>query len=266
MKVSSKFIESVINTSNEIMQNKSSHKISGSIKYVTDSIKEIRKYNHKRILDLLEQEEEDSALFCPISLFGTMDFGRLEVAHTRTLGWLIDPSKNHDFKYILTEKFFKLFGLELNIKTIKDFRVETEKTLVKDGETFGRADIYVTYSKDDVLHTLIVEAKVDANLEEDQYFRYKKFLTKINGDKKLVILSKSGDVDNLDFLDCPIGDYQSLYRLFLDAFKKLPPSDSVWFLKYYLAGIAQDILGLPLLKKRKIEETNLPYEILRILG
>jgi hypothetical protein len=34
------------------------------------------------------QLPEDDPLASPISLFGTMDYGRLETAHTRALAWL----------------------------------------------------------------------------------------------------------------------------------------------------------------------------------
>ena len=44
---------------------------------------------------------DDDPLKCPISLFRTMDFGRLETAHTRTLAWLLDPKGEHGFGGIL---------------------------------------------------------------------------------------------------------------------------------------------------------------------
>src|SRR5437867_2303238 len=33
----------------------------------------------------------------PVSLFGVMEMGRLEVAHTRTLAWMLDPNCQHGF-------------------------------------------------------------------------------------------------------------------------------------------------------------------------
>src|SRR5262245_56355407 len=45
----------------------------------------------------LRELSDDDPLRCPISLFRTMDYGRLETAHTRTLAWLLDPQREHGF-------------------------------------------------------------------------------------------------------------------------------------------------------------------------
>jgi hypothetical protein len=46
----------------------------------------------------LAELDKDDPLLCQISLFRTMDSGRLEIAHTRTLAWLLDPKNlEHGF-------------------------------------------------------------------------------------------------------------------------------------------------------------------------
>jgi hypothetical protein len=45
----------------------------------------------------LRELDKDDPLLCPISLFRTMDAGRLEIAHTQTLAWLLHPEREHGF-------------------------------------------------------------------------------------------------------------------------------------------------------------------------
>jgi hypothetical protein len=56
-----------------------------------------RAAKRKQIRALLSSLPEDDPIRCPISLLGTLDFGRLETAHTRTLAWLLDPGREHGF-------------------------------------------------------------------------------------------------------------------------------------------------------------------------
>lgn len=51
----------------------------------------------QEVQEALRQLPADDPLRCPISLFGTMDYGRLETAHTNALAWLLDPRKAHGF-------------------------------------------------------------------------------------------------------------------------------------------------------------------------
>jgi hypothetical protein len=52
---------------------------------------------HQRILQqYLTQLPGDDPLLGRVSLFGTMDYGRLETAHTRTLAWMLDTELVND--------------------------------------------------------------------------------------------------------------------------------------------------------------------------
>src|SRR5437016_4569566 len=70
-----------------------------------------RKATQERVRVRLVELSDDDPLRCPISLFRTMDYGRLETAHTRTLAWLLDPEREHGFGQILIAALLRrLFG------------------------------------------------------------------------------------------------------------------------------------------------------------
>src|SRR2546430_11646191 len=52
-----------------------------------------RRVTQEFVRTRLVQLSDDDPLRCPISLFRTMDCGRLETAHTRALAWLLDPNQ-----------------------------------------------------------------------------------------------------------------------------------------------------------------------------
>jgi hypothetical protein len=265
MKVTRTFVEQVIATSKIVSDLKSSHHIESSIKLVNNPIKSIRDHNLKKIKQILDNEMDDSALFCPISLFGTMEMGRLEVAHTRTLGWLISPKESHGFGHELTKSFLKLFGLSHDFSNIQEVFIETEKQLFIGEESYGRADIYVSIVSGTTQHTLIVEAKIDSILSKQQYKKYMTYLQHVSGHKSLGVLVTEEALNELEFVDSSIVTYQQVYKAFLDTSRSLSSTNGAWFLKYYLAGIAQDILHLPKIRKNNINENELPYQLLKML-
>src|SRR5262245_8400373 len=60
-------------------------------------LQQLRVKTQSQLRALLDGLPEDDPIFCPVSLFGTIDLGRLETAHTRTLAWLFDPQGEHGF-------------------------------------------------------------------------------------------------------------------------------------------------------------------------
>jgi hypothetical protein len=182
-----------------------------------------------------------------ISLFGTMDYGRLETAHTRTLAWLLNPEKEHGFGNKLMNVFFKL--IEPN--TIFDVtEVIPEKTFSNYINNKGRFDIWITgkYRNNSSRALIVVEAKIDANEGKSQLGGYEKELKNYKEFKKIykVFLtpegrhaksSASNTWYNISFLDLVI------------AFNKVIKKESddlpgYHFLKYYLSGIIHDVLRL----------------------
>lgn len=51
----------------------------------------------KQRIDKLREQDRDNPCFGRISLFGSMDLGRWETAHTSFLAWLFDPNQPHGF-------------------------------------------------------------------------------------------------------------------------------------------------------------------------
>src|SRR6266540_1614579 len=79
-------------------------------------------------------------LLCPISLFRTMDYGRLETAHTRTLAWLLDPKKEHGFgDKLLAALLRRLDGAE-QFDALRDLHLASEYPTEATG-TKGRLDV-----------------------------------------------------------------------------------------------------------------------------
>src|SRR4051812_31434063 len=64
-----------------------------NLQWLADSFQKWRATTTDLVKKLLVKLPDDDPLRCPISLFRTMDYGRLETAHTRTLAWLFDPKK-----------------------------------------------------------------------------------------------------------------------------------------------------------------------------
>jgi hypothetical protein len=110
----------------------------------------------------------DDPLRCPISLFRTMDHGRLETAHTRTLAWLLDPTGEHAFG----DKLLAALLLHLSTSAAFDMltvkRVERELRISNDrADASGRLDVFVEGQWSIGMSapspwTLVIEAKIDA--------------------------------------------------------------------------------------------------------
>lgn len=239
-----------------------------------DTLKELDdflpKCNKKIVVSLknnIEKLNDDSPLFCPVSLYQGIDGGRMEVSHTRTLGWLLDPNamESHGFvDTLMLKAFLEHVDKAFANRIIKVTNVNTEfvaqdcekhGTKQKKNKKFGRLDIIINCKlknhEKETNGIVLVEAKVGAKKEEDQLKRYKQWLAKHrvgrrmkNCDILLVFLSQKKDTDktlwkNLSYLEL------------VESFSKVLSSNTektagYHFLRYYLAGIMIDILGWPL--------------------
>jgi hypothetical protein len=103
---------------------------------------------------------KDHPAKCPISLFGAMDYGRLEVAHTRTLAWLLDPSKEHGFGRVLLDSF--LHSLHIDGK-LTETKVTAERLFKSSSNTdVGRTDIWIEGRIRHAQWRIVIEAKIGA--------------------------------------------------------------------------------------------------------
>src|SRR5262245_41158484 len=73
--------------------------------------------HHDELLEqYLRQLPSDDPLFNPVSLFGTIDYGRLEIAHTRALAWLLgDHEHGFGSKLIESQLLYLLPGRQISL-------------------------------------------------------------------------------------------------------------------------------------------------------
>jgi hypothetical protein len=210
----------------------------------------------------VETLPDDDPLKCPISLFRTMDAGRLETAHTRTLAWLLDPTREHGFRTTLIAALLRrLFG-ESYSNALRVLRTASEYP-IDGGGAGGRLDVVMEGTWENGARNgwvLVIEAKVDASEGEDQLQRYEAWLrSNAKGREPLrVFLTADGHLpesgadkwESLSFLE--------LVRVFRAEYSGLRDAPGFHFLRFYLAGVLQDVCGLP----RNVESQNAdPYVV-----
>lgn len=189
-------------------------------------------------------------LLCPVSLLGTIDFGRLETAHTRTLAWLLNPGEAHGFGHRLVFPFLKrVFGNEAG-RDPRDIEVESERP-VSDlrGVNLGRLDILLRGTWTSLAGTpekwvVLVEAKIDAEEGELQCERYERAIeSSLAADHNALVFltpvgiepttEKIGKWQKMSFLD--------LACLFRNQLPSLTGAVGYDFLRLYLAGVFRDL-------------------------
>jgi PD-(D/E)XK nuclease superfamily len=139
---------------------------------------------------------------CPISLYTVMEMGRLEVAHTATLAWLLDPKNEHGFGNVLTKILLRHICRCGNLPHFVVHKVEAERiyrnSLMDDS---GRTDIWIegSYGKrsNSEPWLVVIEAKIGASEGDRQLDRYnveiKKWRAKYRSDNvHQIFLSPEG--------------------------------------------------------------------------
>lgn len=153
-------------------------KIDRDLKLLARSFEKIRTRMLKSLggKNWLEKLPRYDPLLSPIGSFGVIDLGLRETAHTRMLGWLMDPRQNHGFNDVLLRYFLQeLFELP-KIPELLDTRIDCESV---SSESKDRLDICM-HGKWRLADgktkswLVIVEAKIDAGEGEDQCDRYEK--------------------------------------------------------------------------------------------
>jgi hypothetical protein len=190
-------------------------------------------------------------LRCPISLFGTLDLGLHETAHTRALAWLLDPGKEHGFGDVLLRALLrKVFGKEAAFH-LPDVAVTSE---FRDGESRDRIDIHLQGSWIDAHQNgaperwkIILEAKIRAEEGEAQLARYEKQVH-MDDPHALVFLTTDGRSAVTGSQDgktkwIPLS-FKELMALFNNCLPKLERKPGFEFLRLYMAGVLKDIYQL----------------------
>jgi hypothetical protein len=140
----------------------------------------------------------DDPVNCQISLFRTMDYGRLERAHTRTVAWLLNPRETHGFGTELLDAMFQLALGGPSPVPVHVQQVISEYPIDVPGVGFGFIDIFAkgTWQIDDHVEqwVLVVEAKVGHVEGEGQLAKYDAWLsTNTSGRILKVFLTPDGD-------------------------------------------------------------------------
>jgi hypothetical protein len=200
---------------------------------------------------------KNDPLNCAISLFAPMDYGRLETANTRALGWLFDPRQGHGFGTTLLKTFLASLHHEFGNAEFFVDKVECERMISHIGENAsGRLDILATgrfakHSGIDLPWVLLIEAKIDASEQPNQLERYEQWVDARHPDALFVRVfltpdgrpaeSGSGNWKAMSFL--------SLACALRRAYGMLSEENPGYhYLRFFITGVLSDICGwrLPL--------------------
>ena len=213
-----------------------------------------------RLLNL----SDDDPLRCPVSLFRTMDLGRLETAHTRTLAWLLDPRKTneHGFGDVLLRAILGRLAGQSKFDELAIDRFHSEFPIQGSGSR-GRLDLlaegsWIT-SGVQVAWTMVIEAKVDAFESEGQLGKYDDWLKIHAPNRELyrVFLTPNGRITDSSNAEWTPLSFLELVRIFRAVYGGLRNAPGFHFLRFYLAGVLQDVCRFP----RAIEDASDPYSV-----
>jgi hypothetical protein len=210
-----------------------------------------RRYYERLLHQHLAQLPGDDPLLSPVSLFATMDYGRLETAHTRALAWLLDD-REHGFGFRLLEALLLHLLEGRQIRRTHVERVESEYVVDRGSASTGKGRIDILAegrweeSGEEVSWLLVIEAKIDAEEGEEQLSQYDAWLGRYAHATEVlrVFLTPDGRSAQsaqaawqpLSFLDLA----SVLCRV-----SGLHDKPGYHFLRYYLTGVLRDICELP---------------------
>jgi hypothetical protein len=240
------------------------------LQFLAKSFDTWRQWVQEQIRLSLQRLDPDDPLLCPISLFGTMDYGRLETAHTRTLAWLVNPKAEHGFGEKLLATLLQRLTRRDRIDTLSAEHVTSEYPIAGADEK-GRLDVLAegTWDEDgkQVRWVLVIEAKVDAWEGETQLEKYEQWLSPYAAERRVdrllrVFLTPDGRAAESGADEWEPLSYPDLVRTFRPGYAELRDSAGFHFLRFYLAGVLQDICGCP---RRTAEDAPNPYVVLDYL-
>lgn len=220
--------------------------------FLANRFDEWRRRTRELVSSRLAGLSDDDPLRCPISLFRTMDSGRLEKAHTRTLAWLLDPAKNeeHGFGDSLLEALLgRLAGRKHFVRLLVN-RVASEY-LLEGSAGAGRLDVLAEGDwecmGERVRWLLVIEAKIDAWEGEGQLDKYDEWLHKHAAGREVyrVFLTPDGRMPEGGCEEWESLSFLELVQTFRTVYDRLRTTPGFHFLRYYLAGVLQDVCLCP---------------------
>jgi len=212
-----------------------------------------RRDYQQRLQKYLAKLPSDDPLRGQVSLFGTMDYGRLETAHTRTLAWLLDK-KEHGFDYQLLEALLRhlLNGRQIRLTQVDQVVSEYSVDRGLARTEAGRFDILAKGRWKEkgkvVAWLLVIEAKIDAEEGEEQLSQYDDWLMRHAQQTEVlrVFLTPDGREPRTNSAKCK---WQTLKFVELASVFRhvsgLQDTPGYHFLRYYLTGVLREICGYP---------------------
>lgn len=220
-----------------------------NLRFLADRFEEWRRRTKEFMRTHLTELDKDDPLICRISLFRTMDYERLETAHTRTLAWLLDPKGEHGFGTRLLAALLRRLSNQDCSTSLKVKHVESEYP-IDDSNARGRLDVLAEGAWEDGEQggwVLVIEAKVDAREGEDQLQKYEGWLRSIATGRDVfrVFLTPNGRPPETGTEEWESFSFLKLVQIFRAVYSDLRETPGFHFLRFYLAGVLQDICGFP---------------------
>ncbi|MHB8743862.1 MAG: PD-(D/E)XK nuclease family protein [Sulfuricaulis sp.] len=213
-------------------------------------------------LNVYKNKHQDSPVFSVATLFGPIDYGRLETATTRAIAWLIDPEQPHGFGCDVADLVMRL----VDERGGGSRRLRSVSAVIPEKRTKrgGRIDVWAEGRwNDGARWTLLIEAKIDAVESQDQLKRYE---DEVRGIPEWIgiFLTRDGSMPTSSNAKWKSLSFQALanalVRYYTSAGRGKRGSD---FLRLFAAGILRDILERPV--PIAIKQNN-RFEIADLLG
>lgn len=233
-----------------------------NLRFLAHRFDKWRRATQEFVRTRLAELDKDDPLKCPISLFRTMDYGRLETAHTRTLAWLLDPKGEHGFGATLLAALLRRLSGRDCAETLRVELVESEVPIDGSGAK-GRLDVLVEGAWEDEERDgwiLVIEAKVDAWEGEEQLQKYEKWLQSNAAGREVfrVFLTPDGRPPETGVEEWESLSFLELVRSFRLVYSGLHGTPGFHFLRFYLAGVLQDVCHWP---RNVADGTADPYAV-----
>lgn len=220
------------------------------------------------------KQNANDPLLCPISLFGTLEYGRLEIAHTRTLGWLLNPTKEHGFAQLIGQALLKEVSTEDKSIEFEITHTESEKSIFSGKKIIGRFDIwgegFVIQKEKRIPLVFIVEAKIDAAEDLSQLKKYDHWLiNNVEKDYRIMkIFLTNNEVTKNNNEKWTNLNYITLVKILRDILLINDSAPGFHFLKYYLQGVLKDVLNfkIPLQDNKTAINNYVLLKKLKLIG
>ncbi len=219
---------------------------------LAEDLKTWRSHHQRLLQQYLAQLPSDDPLLGPVSLFGTMDYGRLETAHTRTLAWMLD-NREHGFGTQLLEALLRylLKGRQIRLTHVDQVKSEYLVDYGPARTESGRIDVlakgrWEEMGKEEVSWLLVIEAKIDAEESEEQLSQYDDWLERCPQPTEVirVFLTPDGRAARTSSAEWQVLKFVELASVFRRV-SGLQDTPGYHFLRYYLTGVLKDIYRLP---------------------